>query len=73
MLQKLRRALVRPERDRLSAIVEVDETDLGGVEAGRRGGRQRDSDKGSRHRTDRIAPLLVQVGNRLTMWWRASR
>ena len=45
MLQKLRRAMVRPERDRLSGIVEVDETYLGGVEAGRRGGRQRDSDK----------------------------
>jgi transposase-like protein len=45
MLQKLRRAMVRPERDRLSGLVEVDETDLGGVEAGRRGGRQRDSDK----------------------------
>lgn len=45
MLQKLRRAMVRPERDRLSGLVEVDETYLGGVEAGRRGGRQRDSDK----------------------------
>jgi transposase-like protein len=45
MLQQLRRALVRPERDRLSGIVEVDETYLGGVEEGRRGGRQRDSNK----------------------------
>jgi transposase-like protein len=45
MLQKLRRAMVRPERDRLSGLVEVDETYLGGVEAGRRGGRQRDSSK----------------------------
>ena len=45
MLQRLRRAMVRPERGRLSGTVEVDETYLGGVEAGRRGGRQRDSDK----------------------------
>lgn len=43
MLQKLRRAMVRPERDRLSGTVELDETYVGGVEAGRRGGRQRDS------------------------------
>ena len=45
MLQKLRRAMVRPERDRLSGTVELDETYLGGVEEGRRGGRQRDSKK----------------------------
>lgn len=45
MLQKLRRAMVRPERDRLSGIVEVDETYVGGVQEGRRGGRQRDSNK----------------------------
>jgi hypothetical protein len=32
MLQKLRRAMVRPERDRLSGMVELDETYLGGVE-----------------------------------------
>jgi hypothetical protein len=34
MLQKLRRAKLRPERDRLNGIVEVDETYWGGVEAG---------------------------------------
>jgi transposase-like protein len=65
MLQKLRRAMVRPERDRLSGTVELDETidgtavdpvpqgmastwrghRVGGVEEGRRGGRQRDSKK----------------------------
>jgi transposase-like protein len=45
MLHKLRRAMVRPERDRLSGTVELDETYLGGVEEGRRGGRQRDSKK----------------------------
>ena len=45
MLHKLRRAMVRPERDRLSGTVEMDETYVGGVEEGRRGGRQRDSKK----------------------------
>jgi transposase-like protein/Zn ribbon nucleic-acid-binding protein len=33
-LQKLRRAMVRPERDRLSGEVEVDETFIGGKEIG---------------------------------------
>lgn len=37
-LQKLRRAMVRPGRDRLGGRVEVDETYVGGVEAG--GGRR---------------------------------
>ena len=37
-LQKLRRAMVRPGRDRLSGDVEVDETYVGGVRAG--GGRR---------------------------------
>jgi transposase-like protein len=36
-LHKLRRAMVRPERDRLSGRVEVDETYLGGLEEGVRG------------------------------------
>jgi transposase-like protein len=45
MLQKLRRVMLRPGRDRLSGTVEVDETYVGGVEAGRRGGRQRDGKK----------------------------
>ena len=36
-LHKLRRAMVRPGRDRLSGRVEVDETYLGGVEEGVRG------------------------------------
>ena len=34
-LQKLRRAMVRPERDKLSGEVEVDETYIGGVEIGK--------------------------------------
>lgn len=33
-LQKLRRAMVRPDRDKLSGIVEVDETFIGGKEIG---------------------------------------
>ncbi len=41
-LHKLRRAMVRPGRDRLTGRIEVDETYLGGVEEGVRG-RQTDS------------------------------
>ena len=40
MLQKLRRAMVRPDREKLRDKVEVDETYLGGPEAGLRGGRE---------------------------------
>ena len=36
-LHKLRSAMVRPDRDRLSGIVEVDETYLGGPRSGKRG------------------------------------
>jgi transposase-like protein len=36
-LHKLRRAMVRPSRDRLRGVVEVDETYIGGVEAAVRG------------------------------------
>jgi len=36
-LHKLRRAMVRPGRDRLSGTVEVDETYIGGARAGKRG------------------------------------
>ena len=57
MLQKLRRAMIRPERDRLSGPVEVDETDVGGGEEGRGGGRKRDSSKAiDWMRVDRIVP-----------------
>lgn len=41
ILQKLRRAMVAPARERLSRAVEIDEFFLGGVEQGQRGGRQR--------------------------------
>lgn len=40
LLHKLRRAMVNPEREPLKDKVEVDETYLGGHEAGLRGGRQ---------------------------------
>lgn len=36
-LHKLRRAMVRPGRDRLSGLVEMDETFIGGVRQGKRG------------------------------------
>jgi len=39
MLHRLRSVLVRPGRTRLSGVVEVDETYIGGLEPGRRGGR----------------------------------
>lgn len=36
-LHKLRRAMVRPHRDRLSGVIEVDETYVGGKKPGKRG------------------------------------
>jgi hypothetical protein len=41
MLQKLRRAMIAPEREALKRDVEIDEFFLGGLEEGPRGGRQR--------------------------------
>jgi transposase-like protein len=41
ILQKLRRAMVAPERERLKGEVEIDEFFLGGLEEGQKGGRQR--------------------------------
>ncbi|MGH3766065.1 MAG: IS1595 family transposase [Pseudonocardiaceae bacterium] len=41
MLHQLRSVLVRPGRERLTGMVEVDETFIGGEEAGLRGGRAR--------------------------------
>ena len=41
MLHRLRSVLVRPGRDRLAGVVEVDETYIGGLEAGLPGGRAR--------------------------------
>jgi transposase-like protein len=45
ILQKLRRAMVAPEREPLRGEVEVDETLVGGHDESRRGGRQRDGKK----------------------------
>jgi ISXO2-like transposase domain/Transposase zinc-ribbon domain len=45
MLHRLRAVLVRPGRDRLSGVVEVDETVIGGVEPGLSGGRSRGKKK----------------------------
>ncbi|MCP4901712.1 MAG: IS1595 family transposase [bacterium] len=45
MLHKLRRAMIRPERDRIAAPVEVDEAYVGGREEGRKGGRHGDGTK----------------------------
>ena len=39
MLHRLRAVLVRPDREKLSGTVEVDETFIGGQEPGLRGGR----------------------------------
>lgn len=41
LLHKLRRAMVNPEREKLRGTVEVDETWVGGKQAGLKGGRQR--------------------------------
>jgi hypothetical protein len=41
MLHRLRSVLIRPERERLSGTVEVDETYVGGAETGLRGGRSK--------------------------------
>ena len=41
ILQKLRRAMIAPEREPLKGEVEIDEFFLGGLEEGQKGGRQR--------------------------------
>jgi hypothetical protein len=45
MLQKLRRAMVAPERESLKDEVEIDEFFLGGLEEGRPGGRGQEGNK----------------------------
>ena len=50
MLHRLRSVLVRPGRDRLTGLVEVDETFIGGEESGLRGGRAQGQEGAHRHR-----------------------
>ena len=62
MLHRLRSVLVRPGRDRLTGVVEVDETYIGGEEPGLAGGRGQGQEGADRHRgrgpgVDRIGPV----------------
>jgi hypothetical protein len=54
-LHKRRRAMVRPDRERLTDAVEVDEAILGGVRAGRRG-------RGSEHKM--LVAIAAEVRER---------
>lgn len=56
LLHKLRRAMVNPERRKLPGEVEVDETWIGGKQAGLKGGRQR------RDRKALLVALAVERG-----------
>ena len=53
LLHKLRRAMVRPGRERLSGRVEVDETYVGGAEEGLRGRADAEKSTGSHRRRGR--------------------
>jgi hypothetical protein len=63
-LHRLRRAMVRPDRDRLRGWIEVDETFIGGLAEGALGGRQKNN-KG-------LVVIAVQAGRpaigRIRMW-----
>jgi transposase-like protein len=67
MLQKLRRAMVNPDRSPLSGEVEVDETWVGGKQAGLKGGRQRKDRKALlvvvavERRSDALGRLRLEV------------
>lgn len=50
-LHKLRRAMVRPDRDKLSGIVEVDETYIGGKESGEKEDRTGKTGRGASEKT----------------------
>ena len=56
MLHKLRRAMVRPERDRLQGTVEVDGTCVGGLERVATPARV-------------VMPAVHRVASRLKRWW----
>lgn len=76
LLHKLRRAMRRPERDRIAGTVEVDEAYIGGVDSRQRGGRQHDSNKsilastveGRRSRSKGSVPAVS-----VSPWCRTSR
>ena len=55
-MHKLRRAMVRPERDQLSGIVELDETMIGGVTPRQRWRLRRQGRGHDRHRAQRNPP-----------------
>lgn len=58
MLHRLRRAMVRPGRERLGGAVEVDETYVGGAGRGSHG---RGSDAGARHWRNNTAKAVVAI------------
>jgi transposase-like protein len=57
-LHKLRRAMVRPGRDRLSGVVEVDESYVGGKQHGKRG-------RGAPGKALVVLAVQLQTGNRI--------
>jgi transposase-like protein len=66
-LHKLRRAMVRPDRERLGGIVEVDQTFIGGVTAGQRGASTNKvpvTIAVERDERDRIGRIRLEVADR---------
>jgi transposase-like protein len=66
-LHKLRRAMVRPDRERLAGIVEVDQTFIGGVTAGQRGASTNKvpvTIAVERDERDRIGRIRLEVADR---------
>lgn len=66
-LHKLRRAMVRPNRERLAGIVEVDQTFIGGVTAGQRGASTNKvpvTIAVERDERDRIGRIRLEVADR---------
>lgn len=58
LLHKLRRAMVNPDRTKLAGTIEVDETWIGGKQAGLKGGRQR------RDRKALLVAIAVERGEK---------
>lgn len=59
MLHRLRRAMVRPDRDTLHGIVEVDETFLGGPRRGTRRGRARAATQQYKVQDDKLKAIVM--------------